>query len=151
MAISNDNSSDSLIGKYVDACNTAKVPLSNFQISILEKTIYEIFGITQLPRLSPNVFKPMDTLHITGRLENILREYRRKNLELTDDIPLSEAEAWSLYYLTANEIDKTTFKTLKKEHNLPSNYGFTAYKYLHEYFVRKGYISVKTKFQMPRN
>jgi len=71
-------------------------------------------------------------------------------LGITDNLPLSEAEAWSLYSLTVNEIEKTTFKDLKKKHNLPSNYGFMAYRYLHEYFVSKGYIPPKSKLRKPK-
>ncbi len=151
MATGSNYDPNSIIGKYISSCKQAKIPLNETQIGLLEKTINETFGITKLPKLSPGVFRPMDTLHTTGRLDNILREYREKNLGVTDDLPLSEAEAWSLYSLTANEIGKTTFKSLKKRYNLPSTYGFMAYKYLHEYFIDKGYIPPKTKFQMPKN
>ena len=109
------------------------------------------FGITTLPKLSSDVFRPFDTLHTTGRLDDVLREYREKNLGITDNLPLSEADAWSLYSLTASKIEKTTFKELKENYHLPSNYGFTAYKYLHEYFVDKGYIPPKSKLRMPKN
>ncbi|MFA6186354.1 MAG: hypothetical protein WC770_03960 [Phycisphaerae bacterium] len=151
MATDNNYAPNSIIGKYISSCEQVKAPLNETQIGLLEKTLNKTFGITTLPKLSSDVFRPMDTLHITGRLENVLREYREKNLEVTDDLPLSEADAWSLYSLTANEIEKTTFKEIKEKHNLPSNYGFTAYKYLHEYFVRKGFLPPKTKFRMPKN
>ena len=151
MATGSNHDPNSIIGKYVSSCEQAGNPLDETQIGLLEETINETFGITELPKLSSGVFRPMDTLHITGRLDNILREYRDKNLGVTDDLPLSEAEAWSLYSLTANEIGKTTFKSLKKKYDLPSAYGFMAYTYLHKYFIDKGYIPPKTKFRMPKN
>lgn len=150
MATDNKYGPNSIIGKYIQSCQQANTPLNEAQVGLLEKTINDVFGITSLPKLSADVFKPFDWRHTTGRLDKIILEYKEKNLGITDDIPLSEAEAWSLYSLTANEIGKTTFKELKEKHNLPSNYGFTAYKYLHEYFVRKGYIPEKSKFRMPK-
>lgn len=151
MATDKNYGPNSIIGKYINSCTQAKQPLNETQIGLLEKTINEIFGITKLPKLSADVFKPFDWLHTTGRLNNIIREYREKNIGITDDILSSEAEAWSLYSLTVNEIEKTTFKELKEKHSLPSNYGFTAYKCLHEYFVKKGYIPSKARLRMPKN
>jgi len=151
MATGNNYDPNSIIGKYINSCKQTNIPLNETQISLLEKTINEAFGITKLPKLSRDIFKPFDWLHTTGRLDNIIREYREKNLGITDDIPLSDADVWSLYNLTANEIEKTTFKGLKEKYPLPSNYGLTTYRYLHEYLVRRGYIPPKTKFRMPKN
>lgn len=151
MATDGKYGSNSIIGKYIQSCQQARSPLSEAQISLLEKTINDAFGITKLPKLSADVFKPLDRICLKNRVRDILQEYKEKNLAIRDDLPLSEAEAWSLYSLTSNEIEKTTFKELKEKHNLPSNYGFTAYSYLHKYFMDKGYMPPKARLRMPKS
>lgn len=157
----NNYESDSLIGKYIHSCVIARQPLSDTQIGLLEKTINAAFGIRKNKSPPIDVFKSFDSDTLNdiarnesadpGRLINILKKYREKNLETPKDLPLSEADAWSLYSLTEQEIEKTTYKTLKEKHKLPKTYGFTSFKLLHEYFIAKGVIEKDSHFPLPKD
>ena len=152
--------SNSIIGKYMSSCDIAEQPLSETQIGLLEKTINEAFDIKKNKSPPADVFKPLDKDALgtvafnnsnaqTGRVTNILKKYRAQNLGISDDLPLSEADAWSLYRLTAQEIKKTTYKALKEKHNLPKTYGWTSFKILHEYFIERGILDKDANFPFP--
>ncbi len=155
----NTHKPNSVIGKYINSCEQAKHPLSSVQIGLLEKTINEAFGIKKNKSPSVDVFTSFDrdalnqiarVLHSdSGRLSNILRRYRVKNLGMSDDLPLTDADAWSLYDLTAREIEKTTYKALKEEYRLPKTYGFSGFALLHSYFISKGIIEEDSHFPRP--
>ena len=116
--------SDSLIGKYISACDRAEHALDNIQIGLLEKTLIEAFGIKKNRVPPADDVKKIDmgileeaSYHISsscGKVVNILKKYRENNLGLSDDIPPTEADAWSLYSLTIQEIGKTTYPILNK-------------------------------------
>jgi len=159
-AIANNKyEANSLIGKYVSACEQADHSLDSMQIGLLEKTLNEAFGIKKNKSPPADVFKELDKNILSqigfrrhsgdGRVINILKQYREKNLGVIDDLPLSEAEAWSLYSLTAQEIEKTTYKALKEKHGLPKAYGFTSFSFLHEYFIERGIVDKESRFPRP--
>jgi len=68
---------------------------------------------------------------------------------MTDNLPPSEAEAWSLYSLTGQEIEKTTYKALKEKHNLPKAYGWSSFGMLHNYFKERGILKEDAHFPRP--
>ena len=152
--------SNSIIGKYISSCGIAEQPLSETQIGLLEKTINEAFGIKKNKSPPADVFKPLDkdilgTIAFrncnaqTGRVTNILKKYRTQNLGISDNLPLSEAEAWSLYSLTAQEIESTTYKNFKEKHDLSKTYGWKSFKILHEYFIERGILDKDAHFPRP--
>ncbi len=156
-----DYEPNSVVGKYISSCEIAKQPLNDTQIGLLEKTINEVFGVKNRPLPAVNLFRPLDedTLSTVtyrrggqlGRIINILKEYRVHNLELSNDLPLSEADAWSLYSLTAKEIGSTTYKDLKERHGLPKTYGFNTFAILHKYFAEKEIVEKDSSFPFPKD
>ena len=84
-----------------------------------------------------------------GRLIGVLHEYRKTHMQSQDDFPLSEADAWSLYELTAREIPHTTYPLLKEKHNLAKTYGWETFRILHKYFINKGVIDANEKLPCP--
>ena len=85
----------------------------------------------------------------SGRVLNILKGYRKNNLGIAETLPITEAEAWSLYSLTSKEIEKTTYKELKTRHGLPQTYEWGTFAILHEYFKTKGIIEEDGHFPRP--
>ena len=156
---SDNYEADSLIGKYVSACEKAEHSLDSTQIGLLEKTLNEAFDIKKNKSPPADVFKKIDMGILNqlgrnrhsgcGRVVNILKKYRENNLGITDDIPLTEADAWSLYSLTAQEIGKTTYRVLKEKHNLPKTYGWTSFGMLHEYFMERGILDEDARCPPP--
>ena len=147
---SDNYEADSLIGKYVSACEKAEHSLDSIQVGLLEKTLNEAFGIKKNKSPPADVFKKIDMGILNkvgrnrgsgcGRIVNILKEYRENNLGITNDLPLTEADAWSLYSLTVNEIEETTYRDLKEKYNLSKTYGWSSLGMLHEYFVERGIL-----------
>ena len=144
---------NSFIDMYVQTCDEAKMPLNATQIGLLEKTINEAFGVrnNSLSEVDQvDLFKPLDNNILfevlstkrsgSGRLYHTLEEYRSSQMSNMPDIPINEADAWSLYSLTAENIQTTTFKELKAEHQLPKIYGFNTFSILHEYFLKRGIV-----------
>lgn len=156
----NNYEANSLVGKYVSACEQADHSLDSTQIGLLERTLNDAFGIKKNKSPPADVFKKLDMDILNrlgflnhsgcGRVVNVLKQYREKNLSITDDLPLNEAEAWSLYSLTAQEIGKTpTYKALKEKHGLPKTYGWSSFRMLHDYFIERGIIDEDAHFPRP--
>ncbi len=145
-----DYDSNSLIGKYISACARAKQPLSINQIGLLERTLSADSNMDDGRPAILNAFTPLDenTLKTVadrrhmyfGRMLNILKKYSVSNRGMSSAVAITEADMFSLYTLTASEIEATTFKELKGQHDLPKTYGFVSYAVMHEYFVKKGII-----------
>lgn len=150
---------DSLISKYINACSQASQPLNDAQIGLLEQTLDESFGIKRYKLPQVDMARPLDKEVLgrvirdecaqPGRTTNVLEEYRKTNLGMSDTLPITEAEAWSLYRLTADEIEGTTYKELKAKHGLSNAYGWGTFKVLHEYFKERGIIGEDAHFPRP--
>ena len=155
----NNYEANSLIGKYVSACERADYSLDSMQVGLLEKTLNEAFAIRKNKSPSADVFKKLDMDILNqlgshshagyGRVINILKKYRENNLGITDNLVPNEAEAWSLYSLTGQEIEKTTYKALKEKHGLPETYGWSSFRMLHNYFKERGIIDEDVHFPRP--
>lgn len=145
---------NSLIGKYISACHQSNQPLTGEQIGLLEKTINESFGIKKNKSPPIDLVKPLDKEILsraafaghsgTGRIMNVLRGYRKNNNTMSDELPITEAEAWSLYSLTLEEVWRNPvtigYKELKKKYGIPKTYGGASFHVLMSYFEIKGII-----------
>ncbi len=151
---------NSLIEKYINACEQIEHSLDSMQIGLLEKTLNEAFGIKKNKSPPADVFKKIDMGILNrlgflnhsgcGRVINVLKKYRKENLGITDNLLPNEAEAWSLYSLTMQEIEKTpTYKALKEKHGLPKTYGWSSFRMLHNYFKERGIIDEDAHFPRP--
>ena len=156
----NNYEANSLIGKYVSACEQTDHSLDSMQVGLLEKTLNEAFGIKKNKSPPADVFKELDMDILNrlgfrshsgcGRVVNVLKKYRERNLGITDNLLPNEAEAWSLYSLTVQEIGKTpNYKALKEKHGLPKTYGWSSFRMLHNYFKERGIIDEDAHFPRP--
>ena len=155
----NNYEADSLIGKYISTCEQAGHSLNETQINLLEKTLNNAFLIKRHKSPPIDIFRKIDNGILNevaynrhsspGRLINVLKKYRVENLGITDNLHPNEAEAWSLYCLTSQELKKTTYKALKEKHGLAKTYGWSAFGMLHEYFKERGILDEDVHFPIP--
>ena len=134
----NDYKPNTFISNYITLCQMAENPLNKTQISLLEKAIYDSFGLKKnqpdLTKDAEQCFNPIDGVEIKriakesvgyrkiATIFNVLKEYRDISQQVSKDFPLRDIDVLRLYQITASEIEETDYVTLKEKHQIPKMY-----------------------------